>query len=127
MSNVFYGADGRFYNISPAGLSMSNEHHQAPSSLSISASAGMLSLDDMAESPPELTAPSAATGSHLRLDLTEALKVLGLDERAAIILCCQNGLSHEEAALVLDCPLGTVKTNIMRGKEKTESTFERHH
>ena len=54
----------------------------------------------------------------LCLDLTEALKLLSPAERAAIILCCQNGLSHEEAAQVLGCPLGTVKTNILRGKEK---------
>ena len=62
--------------------------------------------------------PSAATDSALRLDLTAALKRLNSEERAAIVLCCQNGLSHEEAAQVLDCPLGTVKTNILRGKEK---------
>jgi RNA polymerase sigma factor (sigma-70 family) len=55
---------------------------------------------------------------NLRLDLTEALHTLNPAERAAIILCCQNGLSHEEAARVLDSPLGTVKTNILRGKEK---------
>jgi RNA polymerase sigma-70 factor (ECF subfamily) len=52
------------------------------------------------------------------MDLNEALKSLNSAERAAIVLCCQNGLSHEEAAQVLDCPLGTVKTNILRGKEK---------
>lgn len=56
--------------------------------------------------------------SHLRLDLTEALKVLNSNERSAVLLCCQNGLSHEEAAQILDCPIGTVKTNILRGKEK---------
>jgi RNA polymerase sigma-70 factor (ECF subfamily) len=54
----------------------------------------------------------------LRLDLTEALKGLHSGERAAIVLCCQNGLTHEEAAQVLECPLGTVKTNVLRGKEK---------
>ena len=48
------------------------------------------------------------------------LKLLRLaaGERAAIILCCQNGLSHDETRRVLGCPLGTVKTNILRGKEK---------
>ena len=56
--------------------------------------------------------------SQLRVDLTEALERLHSGERAAIVLCCQNGLTHEEAARVLDCPLGTVKTNVMRGKEK---------
>jgi RNA polymerase sigma-70 factor (ECF subfamily) len=77
-----------------------------------------LALDDLTESPPELEEPSAAANSNLRLDLTEALKRLNSSERAAILLCCQNGLSHEEAAQVLDCPLGTVKTNVLRGKEK---------
>ena len=68
--------------------------------------------------PPDAEEPAAAAHTHLRLDLTEALKLLSSAERAAITLCCQNGLSHEEAAQVLDCPLGTVKTNILRGKEK---------
>ncbi|HTQ32090.1 MAG TPA: sigma-70 family RNA polymerase sigma factor [Opitutaceae bacterium] len=77
-----------------------------------------LALEDMVEPPPEPEGPAAASGSQLRLDLAEALKALSADERAAVILCGQNGLSHEEAAQVLDCPLGTVKTNILRGKEK---------
>ena len=77
-----------------------------------------LALEDLAEAAPEPAAPSATPNSHLRLDLTDALQRLSSDERAAILLCCQNGLSHEEAAQVLDCPLGTVKTNILRGKEK---------
>jgi RNA polymerase sigma-70 factor (ECF subfamily) len=75
-----------------------------------------LALDDM-ENPPQAEAAAARDG-HLHLDLTEALKLLSSNERAAVILCCQNGLSHEEAAQVLECPLGTVKTNILRGKEK---------
>jgi RNA polymerase sigma-70 factor (ECF subfamily) len=68
--------------------------------------------------PSEPEEPAAASHTHLCLDLTEALKLLNSAERAAVVLCCQNGLSHEEAARVLDCPLGTVKTNILRGKEK---------
>ena len=62
-----------------------------------------------------------ATGPSLdglRLDLDEALLRLTLPERAAILLCCQHGLTHEEAAKTLRAPLGTVKTNILRGKEK---------
>jgi RNA polymerase sigma-70 factor (ECF subfamily) len=76
-----------------------------------------LLLEEMDAVPPE-PEPSAADDSALRLDLTAALKRLNSEERAAIVLCCQNGLSHDEAAQVLDCPLGTVKTNILRGKEK---------
>ena len=77
-----------------------------------------LALEDIEESRPEVVQPAADSRSDLRLDLTEALKQLSSNERAAVVLCCQNGLSHEEAAQVLDCPLGTVKTNVLRGKEK---------
>jgi RNA polymerase sigma factor (sigma-70 family) len=75
-------------------------------------------LEDMGEPPPEASEPMAAIASNLRLDLTEALKMLNSAERAAVVLCCQNGLSHEEAARVLETPLGTVKTNVLRGREK---------
>jgi RNA polymerase sigma factor (sigma-70 family) len=77
-----------------------------------------LALEEMSDPPIEAVQVSAAAGSNLRLDLTEALKMLGSAERAAVVLCCQNGLSHDEAAQVLQCPLGTVKTNVLRGREK---------
>ena len=65
---------------------------------------------------PEPTTNPSLQG--LRLDLDEALSRLTLPERTAILLCCQHGLTHEEAAQTLRAPLGTVKTNILRGKEK---------
>lgn len=66
--------------------------------------------------------PQAADAA-LRHDLMYALSLLPLHERTAILLCCQNGLSHEEAARVLDIPLGTVKTNVLRGREKLRRTL----
>jgi RNA polymerase sigma factor (sigma-70 family) len=54
----------------------------------------------------------------LRHDLSQALQILPLHERTAVVLCCQNGLSHDEASRVLEIPLGTVKTNVLRGREK---------
>jgi RNA polymerase sigma factor (sigma-70 family) len=54
----------------------------------------------------------------LRHDLMHALTSLPLHQRSAVLLCCQQGLSHDEAARVLDIPLGTVKTNVLRGREK---------
>ena len=59
----------------------------------------------------------------LRHDLMHALNLLPLNERSAVLLCCQNGLSHDEAARVLDIPLGTVKTNVLRGREKLKRTL----
>jgi RNA polymerase sigma-70 factor, ECF subfamily len=46
------------------------------------------------------------------------MRQLNEAERAAIQLCCQCGFSHGEAAEILKQPLGTVKTNVTRGKEK---------
>jgi len=76
------------------------------------------SMEDVDDSLPEQAEQSAAPNSNLRLDLDDALKSLNLNERAAVLLCCQNGLSHSEAAEVLDCPIGTLKTNVLRGREK---------
>jgi RNA polymerase sigma-70 factor (ECF subfamily) len=52
-----------------------------------------------------------------------ALRLLPLHERTAVLLCCQHGLTHEEASRVLDIPLGTVKTNVLRGREKLKQSL----
>jgi RNA polymerase sigma-70 factor (ECF subfamily) len=62
-----------------------------------------------------------ARGATLRLDMERALAVLSEGERAAIVQCYHNDLSHEEAAYVLNCPVGTVKTHILRAKQKLKS------
>lgn len=54
----------------------------------------------------------------LLLDLERAMAGLSEAERAALDLCYKKDLSHQEAAWVLDCPVGTVKTHVLRGKEK---------
>jgi RNA polymerase sigma-70 factor, ECF subfamily len=70
-----------------------------------------------AEQDPQTVDPA------LRQDLMHALQLLPIHERTAVLLCCQNGLSHDEAARVLDIPLGTVKTNVLRGREKLKKTL----
>jgi RNA polymerase sigma-70 factor (ECF subfamily) len=80
----------------------------------------LVGVDDellQAEHDPQAVDPG------LRHDLMHALGLLPLHERTAIVLCCQNGLSHDEAARVLDIPLGTVKTNVLRGREKLKRTL----
>ena len=59
-----------------------------------------------------------ARGAALHVDMERALAALSDAERAAIVQCYHNDLSHEEAAYVLGCPVGTVKTHILRGKQK---------
>lgn len=80
-----------------------------------------LPLPDDADSLP----PDAATerqgvarGAALSIDLERAMAILSEAEKAAIVQCYHNDLTHEEAAQVLGCPVGTVKTHILRAKEK---------
>ncbi len=73
---------------------------------------------------PAPEAAPAASMSHraaLTIDLERAMLALSDAERAAIVQCYHNDLSHEEAALVLGCPVGTVKTHILRAKQKLKT------
>ncbi len=65
--------------------------------------------------------PDPARAASLSMDLARAMAVLSDAERAAIVQCYHNDLSHEEAAQVLNCPVGTVKTHILRAKQKMKS------
>jgi RNA polymerase sigma-70 factor (ECF subfamily) len=70
----------------------------------------------------------AVHGDHarsvvLKMDLERAMAVLSEGERAAIVQCYHNDLTHEEAAYVLDCPVGTVKTHVLRGKQKLKEAL----
>ena len=62
-----------------------------------------------------------ARAATLKIDLERAMATLSEAERAAIIQCYHNDLSHEEAALVLGCPVGTVKTHVLRAKQKLKA------
>lgn len=64
-----------------------------------------------------------ARGTTLRVDLERAMAALSEAERAAIVQCYHNDLTHEEAAYVLDCPVGTVKTHVLRGKLKLKAAL----
>jgi RNA polymerase sigma factor (sigma-70 family) len=67
--------------------------------------------------------PDHARGATLRLDLERAMRALSDGERAAIVQCYHNDLTHEEAAYVLGMPVGTVKTHVLRGKQKLKAAL----
>ena len=69
------------------------------------------------------TGSDHAAASTMKIDLERALARLSEAERAAIVQCYHNDLSHEEAAYVLGWPVGTVKTHILRGKQKLRSAL----
>ncbi|MGC3977249.1 MAG: sigma-70 family RNA polymerase sigma factor [Paludibacteraceae bacterium] len=51
-------------------------------------------------------------------DIFVALQYLKKDERTAILLFYMEDKTHKEIAKIMNLPLGTVKTNILKGKEK---------
>jgi len=58
------------------------------------------------------------THAEDRLAVRQALLSLPLDQRAAVVLCLGNEYTHGEAAEMLGMPLGTVKSYVLRGREK---------
>ena len=80
--------------------------------------------DDAAESPaPDEPTADHARSATLKIDMERALATLSDAERAAIVQCYHNDLSHEEAAYVLGCPVGTVKTHVLRAKQKLKAAL----
>ena len=60
----------------------------------------------------------AETSAEDRIALRQALQSLPMDQRAAVTLCLGSGYSHAEAADMLSIPVGTIKSHVLRGREK---------
>jgi RNA polymerase sigma-70 factor (ECF subfamily) len=59
-----------------------------------------------------------------QIDVTEALKILRYEERIAIVLSYMEEHSHKRIAQIMNCPVGTVKSHILRGKDKLYKYFK---
>jgi RNA polymerase sigma factor (sigma-70 family) len=76
------------------------------------------------EAQPETASEDAGPAIIARLDLERAMARLSAEERAALTLCYALGHSHGEAAEILCLPLGTVKSHVLRGREKLKAMLE---
>lgn len=79
-------------------------------------------LDAANESRVAEPVPASTAASDLQQDLATAVATLSPEQQTVIHLCYQEGLSHTEASCVLNWPLGSVKTHLLRAKEQL-----RHH
>jgi RNA polymerase sigma factor (sigma-70 family) len=71
--------------------------------------------------------PSAArerAWQELQAALEEALRSLPEVFRAPLLLCYLEGRTQEEAAKLLGCPLGTVRSRLARGRERLKQALE---
>ena len=72
-----------------------------------------------ARAPSAATEPEAVAERHdLRGEVLAALDTLPPDQRAALVLVDMQGYPVEEAARILECPTGTVKSRCSRGRAR---------
>lgn len=64
------------------------------------------------------TADDAILRHELHADISAALGRINADQRAAIVLVDMDGYSVEDAARILGCAVGTVKSRCSRGRAK---------
>ena len=62
--------------------------------------------------------PDGTESRQTQLDVRAALARLNPDQRAALVLVDMEGYSVEDAAAVLDCAIGTVKSRCARGRAR---------
>jgi RNA polymerase sigma-70 factor (ECF subfamily) len=60
----------------------------------------------------------------IQRDIGAGLAHLSVVQRAALVLCFEHGLTHEEAAAALGCPVGTLKSHVARGKARLREWLE---
>ncbi|MBL8549198.1 MAG: RNA polymerase sigma factor [Hyphomonadaceae bacterium] len=73
---------------------------------------------DAAWSKEQESLSDGAAAADDAIAVADAMATLPEDQRACVALCLGEGFSHAEAADALGLPLGTVKSHVLRGREK---------
>jgi len=69
------------------------------------------------------TITTETSGSDFRLDFERALQMLKEDERTAMLLFFMEDQTIATISKIMNCPAGTVKSHLHRGKEKLTKYF----
>ena len=64
--------------------------------------------------------------TQLKKVITETIDQLGEDTRTALTLRELDGLSYEQIADVVNCPVGTVRSRIFRGREVVDEAISQY-
>jgi len=70
------------------------------------------------------TPEANALSEEIRTTVNEAIEQLPEDLRTAIVLREVEGLSYEEIAAAMDCPVGTVRSRIFRAREAIDRSLK---
>jgi RNA polymerase sigma-70 factor (ECF subfamily) len=71
----------------------------------------------LSDAEPFLMRSGGQEASHALRDFNRALAQLPEEQRAVILLIGIEGMSYEEAAEAMGCPVGTVRSRLCRGRE----------
>ena len=86
-----------------------------------------LSEDNYYPEKPDIDSPQdILNASELRDLIFATLSSLGEETRTALSLREFDGLSYEQIAEISNCPVGTVRSRIFRGREMIEEKVRKH-
>jgi len=71
-----------------------------------------------------LTARTDPTASRQLRELDHALAQLPEEQRQVILLVGLEGMSYEDAAAILDVPIGTIRSRLSRGRESLRKLMD---
>ena len=75
-----------------------------------------MALTDIEPEPALTSAPNQDKRLELR-DLERAPAKLTDEQRAALLLVGMEGMNYDQAAAVLDVPVGTIRSRLSRGRD----------
>ena len=85
---------------------------------------GEESYDVQARMKDTATPEALAMTEEIRSTVNAAIEALPEDLRTAIVLRELEGLSYEEIAAAMDCPVGTVRSRIFRAREAIDARLK---
>jgi RNA polymerase sigma-70 factor (ECF subfamily) len=84
-------------------------------------------LDDVPTDEPTLTTPGNQETSVALSEVRQAYLGLSEEHREVLLLVALEGLQYEEAASILEVPLGTVRSRLSRARQALRQALESGH
>ena len=84
-------------------------------------------LDDTPADEPSLTTPANQETSVALSEVRNAFLGLSEEHREVLLLVAIEGLQYEEAAAILEVPLGTVRSRLSRARQALRQALESGH
>jgi RNA polymerase sigma-70 factor (ECF subfamily) len=97
---------------------------RSPISYELDRDSGEESYDLQGRMKDSATPEALAMTEEIRQTVNAAIDSLPEDLRAAIVLRELEGLSYEEIAATMDCPVGTVRSRIFRAREAIDARLK---